>query len=126
MVSRRRRKNPKKARPFSLRARFARQDSWCEFLRGAKVGKRMVVVISFGVKKGQDMLHDIAVFQVAGRPLIFYLGIVTLISLVVTALIGFARRRGIRRIPFRWHRLMAIATLVMAGAHAVLALSTYL
>ena len=46
------------------------------------------------------MLRDIAYFLILGKSLIFYTGILTLLSFCFTALIGYLRLRGSQKISF--------------------------
>lgn len=46
------------------------------------------------------MLQDISYYLIFGRPLIFYLGIITFCSFMVTASIPLLRRYGMAKIPF--------------------------
>lgn len=72
------------------------------------------------------MLVDIAYYSIFGRPLIMYVGVLTLSFLFLTATISALNRRGIRVIPFKWHPRMAKITLILAAIHGTLGLSIYL
>jgi hypothetical protein len=73
-----------------------------------------------------NTLRNIAIFPVFGTPLIVYLGILTLLSFLLTALIGFMNFKGfVRKIPFRWHPKMAVVSIVLALFHGLLAFSIY-
>ncbi|MDD5652353.1 MAG: hypothetical protein PHX98_03075 [Candidatus Moranbacteria bacterium] len=71
------------------------------------------------------MLAKIAYFLILGKPLVFYLGIFTLASLLSTAAIGFLNMKGIHKIPLKWHFRMAGITVASALLHGVLAISAY-
>jgi hypothetical protein len=72
------------------------------------------------------MLAEIAYFQILGKPLIFFLGIITLLSFMFTATIAILNLKAITIIPFKWHPRMAITSLVLAIIHATLAISIYI
>ena len=73
-----------------------------------------------------DMIGQIAYFPVLGRPLIMWLGVVTLLCLFFTATIAFLNKRRIRKIPMKYHPLMAKITLVIALIHGLLGLLLYI
>jgi len=70
-------------------------------------------------------IASIAYFMIFGKPVIMYMGIITLLSFIITALIGFMSFRGMKIIPFRWHPRMAIISITFACIHALLAASLY-
>jgi len=63
-----------------------------------------------------------------GHPVIFYLGILTYLSVVSTALIAVLRAKSarMRRIPVKVHRRLAAVAVALATLHGLLALSVYL
>ena len=71
------------------------------------------------------MFAEIAYYMVLGKPLIFYLGIVTMLSFVVTGTIGFLFHRGIAKIPFKWHPRMAALSFLLAIIHGFLSAAVY-
>lgn len=71
------------------------------------------------------MLQEIANFQILGRPLVMYGGILTLLSFMFTASISMMNKRGIKFIPFKWHSRMAKLSLFFALVHGALGLSNY-
>jgi len=66
------------------------------------------------------MIAEIAYYMILGQPVVVYMGIFALTSLLVTALIQILRRRAIANIPLEWHIRMAWVTLGLAILHAVL------
>ncbi|MDO8424734.1 MAG: hypothetical protein Q7S70_02225 [bacterium] len=72
------------------------------------------------------MVRDFAFFVILGKPVVFYLGIITLSSFLFTASIAIMNKRGITIIPFKWHPRMAKTSLTLALIHGILALSAYL
>jgi cytochrome b561 len=72
------------------------------------------------------MISRIAYYQIAGLPLVAYLGALTLFFLIFTALVGYLNFKGNTRIPFKWHPRLAAATIIFAIVHAIFALSAHL
>jgi len=71
------------------------------------------------------MLSSLAYYPIMGKPLILYLGIITLLSFIITAIIGLMIYKG-RKIPFKIHPTMAGLSLILGITHGTLALSIYL
>jgi len=71
------------------------------------------------------MLSEIASFQIFGKPLIMWGGLLTIVLLIITALIPILRRKYMQ-IPYELHVWMARVTIVIALFHGILALSMYL
>lgn len=69
------------------------------------------------------MLSSITYFPIFGKPLVLYLGIITISLFIITALIGLMIFRGVR-ITFKFHPLMAAIALTFATIHGILAIST--
>ena len=72
-----------------------------------------------------NMLAHLAYYQILGKPVLMYSGILTLASFMFTALIPILNRKGIHRIPFSWHPKMAKVSFALLIIHAVLGLSVY-
>jgi hypothetical protein len=66
------------------------------------------------------MLQEISFYLIFGKPLIMYLGILTLTCFLVTALIAVMNRRGIHVIPFVWHPRLALFSIACAVIHGTL------
>jgi hypothetical protein len=71
------------------------------------------------------MLTDISYFIIFGRPLIMYLGIVTLLMFLITASIAILNMKGIDTIPFVWHPRFAVVSLLLALVHGMLGILAY-
>ncbi|MFA6588455.1 MAG: hypothetical protein WCT08_05295 [Patescibacteria group bacterium] len=71
------------------------------------------------------MLTNISYHLILGKPVIFWLGILTLLCLLLTASISYANRHNIRWIAFKWHKRWAIITIILAIIHGGLAFLTY-
>ncbi len=71
------------------------------------------------------MLQNITYFLIFGKPLIMYLGIITLLSFFITATLGFMIIKGIGKIPFRWHKATAIISILLAVVHGILGILVY-
>jgi hypothetical protein len=72
------------------------------------------------------MLETISFFMILGKPFIMYLGIITLISFLVTASISIMNKKGINKIPFKWHPRMAILSIGLAVFHGILGVSLFI
>ncbi|OPX64218.1 MULTISPECIES: hypothetical protein [unclassified Methanoregula] len=72
------------------------------------------------------MLQDVTYYLIFGKPLILYLGVLTLLSLLVTASIPLMNKKGIRIVPFRWHPVCAGITILLALIHGILGILAYL
>lgn len=71
------------------------------------------------------MFNDISYFMIIGRPLVFWLGILSYLTFSFTALIAVLNRKKIRVIPFTWHKPMAIISLSIATIHGLLTFLAY-
>jgi hypothetical protein len=71
------------------------------------------------------MLQEISYYLIFGKPLIMYMGILTLLSFFTVAIIGFLTISGIRRIPFKWHKRLAYFALVLGLIHGTFGLLLY-
>ena len=72
------------------------------------------------------MFRNITYYLIFGKPLILYMGFVTLLSFLFTALIGFLNLKGIRKIPFAWHPRMAAISITLAIVHGLMGILAYL
>ncbi|MDD5162616.1 MAG: hypothetical protein PHD95_00215 [Candidatus ainarchaeum sp.] len=72
------------------------------------------------------MLENIVYFMILGKPLIFYLGIITLVSFLCTATIGFLNFKGYKKIPFKWHPRFAAISIILGIIHGTLGILLYL
>lgn len=70
-------------------------------------------------------LSEIAYLSILGKPVIFYLGILTYLLFVFTALLGYFNFRGRPILPFVWHPRIAAAALISATIHGLLAILAY-
>jgi hypothetical protein len=71
------------------------------------------------------VLEQITYFQIFGKPLIMYGGILTLLLTLFTASIAILNKKGINTIPFPWHQRMAIVTIIFALIHGTLGVLAY-
>ncbi len=71
------------------------------------------------------MLEQITYYQIFGKPLNFYLGLLALVGFTFAALISFLNKKGIRKIPFKWHSKVAAVSLVLGIIHGILAILVY-
>ncbi|MDO8507259.1 MAG: hypothetical protein Q7S53_01685 [bacterium] len=72
------------------------------------------------------MIHSIAYHMIYGKPLIAYMGILTLSSLLFTAFISVSNVKfNYHLIPFKWHPRVAAVTITLALVHATLGVGSY-
>ena len=71
------------------------------------------------------MLTNITYYLILGKPLIMYIGILTLLLLLSTATLGFMIFRGIGSVDIKWHHRMAVTTLCIEIIHATLGILAY-
>ena len=72
------------------------------------------------------VLKEISYMPVLGIPLIAWLGIATLISLIITAAIPAMNRAGIKTVPHKWHSRIAKLTIALAIIHGSLGILAYI
>lgn len=72
------------------------------------------------------MIQNIALTQILGLPLVAYGGMTTLLLVLFTAIVGFLNYRGITTIPFKWHPVLALLTIIFSLIHGVMGLSIFL
>jgi uncharacterized protein with PQ loop repeat len=72
------------------------------------------------------MWTHIAFFPIFGKPLIMWLGILTLLCFLTTAGIAIANRRRTHKIPVSRHVWMARISISLALAHGILGILVYL
>ncbi len=73
-----------------------------------------------------EPIRDIALIQIAGYPLVVYMGILTLLSLLSTAAYGYLLMKNKIKGTIWNHMRIATATIVIALVHATLALSLFI
>lgn len=71
------------------------------------------------------MIQNIALTLFLGKPLVMYGGILTLLLLIFTAIVGALNFKGIHVIPFKWHPKIAVITIVIALIHGLFGLSIF-
>ena len=73
------------------------------------------------------MIKNVGYVLIFGLPLIFYLGIITLLSFLFTASISILNVEfNIHKIPFKWHPRMAKVSIALALIHGLLSILLYL
>ena len=71
------------------------------------------------------MFEAITYAPIFGKPLIMYLGILTLLSFLATAVVGALNFKGITTIPFVWHPRLAVFAICLAVIHGTLGVLVY-
>ena len=60
------------------------------------------------------MVFNLALYPILGKPFILYLGIITLISFIITAILGLTIHNRWSNIRFKWHPAMVVISLLLA------------
>ena len=71
------------------------------------------------------MFQDISYALFFGKPLIMYLGVLTLLAFLFTAAIAILNFKGIYTIPFKWHPRCAAIAICIALVHGALGMLAY-
>jgi hypothetical protein len=71
------------------------------------------------------VLNSISYYPIFGLPLIAYLGMVTLLMLLLTMSVSISYLRGWKWLGFKWHPRLAFITLGLAIIHGTLAVLIY-
>lgn len=72
------------------------------------------------------MFQEITYFPIFGKPLILYLGVLTLLAILLTAAIAGMNKKGLRIIPFRYHPVCAGCAILLALVHGLLGILAYI
>lgn len=70
------------------------------------------------------LIRQIAYYPFFGKPLTMYLGILTIVSFLVTATLGYLIFKGYS-IPIKVHKRMAFTSLTLAIIHGLFGISVY-
>jgi hypothetical protein len=73
-----------------------------------------------------EPIRDIALIEIFGYPLVVYMGILTLLSLLSTAAYGYLLMKNKIKGTIWNHMRIATVTIVIAIVHATLALSLFI
>lgn len=71
------------------------------------------------------MFQELSYYLIFGKPVILYLGILTLLGLIVTSALPVLARRGILVVSPVWHPRCAGATLLLVTVHGALGILAY-
>ena len=71
------------------------------------------------------MFQEVTYYLIFGIPFIVYLGIVTILMFIITALIALLRRKGKIKISVYWHYRLAYISIILALIHGFLGISAY-
>jgi hypothetical protein len=69
---------------------------------------------------GHMKVGELAYKELLGLPMIGWGGIISITLLIATFLTGYLNHRGIRIIPFKYHKPLAYVTLVVAVIHGTI------
>jgi hypothetical protein len=71
------------------------------------------------------MFQEITYFLIFGIPFIVYLGIVTIIMFIITALLALLKKKVKIKISIKWHYRLAYISIILALIHGILGISAY-
>lgn len=71
------------------------------------------------------MIKEIGYALIFGKSLVVYLGILTFLSLLVTAYMGFSLMKGRKWASLKKHKTIAFATILLATIHGLLVFLAY-
>ena len=71
------------------------------------------------------MVAQIAYYQILGKPVIFYFGIITYLTFLFAALIPILNSKHVWNIPFIWHIRVAKIAILIATIHGLMGILTY-
>lgn len=71
------------------------------------------------------MLQEFTYFMIFGRPLILYLGIITITMFLITASVPLLRKHGHAGIPVSWHPRLAAIAIALGLFHGTLGVLAY-
>ena len=71
------------------------------------------------------MFNDITYYLIFGLPFIVYLGIITILVFLITALIALLKRKGKIKISINWHYRLAYISIVLGITHGILGILAY-
>ncbi len=69
------------------------------------------------------MLNNISFYMIGGKPLIMYGGIIVLLLMLATATLGAMVLKG--KIQFKYHKAMAISTIIVGLLHGILGMLSF-
>lgn len=78
------------------------------------------------VGSDEFMLQDITYYMFFGIPFIVFLGIITIVLFVITALIALLKRKGMIKYSIKWHYRTAYLSILLGIIHSILGISIYI
>ncbi len=71
------------------------------------------------------MINNIAYYLIFGKPLIMYMGILTLLTFLLVAYIGHSILTGKSKFPLKWHLWIAGLAIFIALLHGTFGILSY-
>ena len=69
------------------------------------------------------MLQNITYYMIFGKPLIVYLGLITFLCLLTTAILGFLALKG--KAKMSYHKVFAAITIILGLIHGFFGIMAY-
>ena len=71
------------------------------------------------------MLQEITYYLIFGIPFIVYLGIITILMFMLTALLAVLKQKGKMKFSIQWHHRMAYLSILLGVIHGILGITAY-
>lgn len=71
------------------------------------------------------MFQEITYHLIYGIPFIVYLGILTILFFIITALLALFKRKGKIKISIKWHYRLAYISILLGVIHGLLGIMAY-
>jgi len=72
------------------------------------------------------IFQEITYFLIFGIPFIVYLGIITILIFIITALLAYLKRKEKIKISINWHYRLAYISIIFALIHGFLGILAYI
>jgi len=72
------------------------------------------------------MFQEITYYMFFGVPFIVYLGIITILMFIATAILAILKRKGKIKYSIQWHYRLAYLSIILGIVHSILGISIYI
>jgi len=72
------------------------------------------------------MFQEITYYMVFGIPFIVYLGSITILMFILTAILALLKRKGKLKYSLQWHYRLAYLSILLGIIHSILGISAYI
>ena len=71
------------------------------------------------------MLQEITYYSIFNIPFIVYLGIITILMFIITAILAVLKRNGKLQYQIKWHYRLAYISIILGIIHGLLGILIY-